>query len=330
MSSDRSFIPSCHSRSSGFHVVFIRHGESSNNVISSQLQRELEASGTFSPHEFRRLYDTKRSPDPSLSLLGHVQADRLLAHPHLIQLPLIQLAKENRISFICSPLTRNIETSLPLIRLSHSFGHSVRGTILSDFCEKGGFYYPPAPLQQGEREQNQTKNEKKKYPNHRALGHGREYFSSCYGSTHDCDEIAMDGWWNLDHPEEEQQEEFEKRLERIGNKIIKQANSYWTAYETCLSSLSSFTCRDYLFIISHGDLMDQVTRKLLQIPKQAKVEFHYANTGIAHFELVRNRENQKQTDELTFDEQLKSIMVYTHAINAKPAEIEANEPQADE
>jgi broad specificity phosphatase PhoE len=320
------------SRSASFHVLLIRHGESSNNVISDRLHRSWSSysSAPFSPAEFRRLYDSLRSPDPGLSALGSLQAERLIDHPYLTGLALIPLIEAGRVAFICSPLRRNIETALPMLRWAQQRGVKAKAALAADFCERGGFYHPPEPLPAGCEDQ-------RKRPNRRALGPGRSYFLSQYGSTHDASEIGEGGWWNLDHPEEEREEEYRQRIDRVGRRIVGEARRYWQHWDKSSgqgdndNDSESEALKDYLVIFSHGDFMDTLIRRFMQVPLEAQVEIHLANTGVAHIQLDRPFSAPAPlSDSGSFLDQLGALKVGIHSVNAKPVFVEATEPEPEQ
>lgn len=89
-----------------FHILFIRHAESSNNVLAEEITRELGIN-PYGPNAGTQVldeYDRRRLCDPHLSPLGEKQAKLLPIHPHLKDINITALAAEARVRVVTSPM----------------------------------------------------------------------------------------------------------------------------------------------------------------------------------------------------------------------------------
>lgn len=121
-------------------ILLIRHAQSANNALP----------------------ESERVPDPALTELGLVQAERLAQG--LTQYPISEL--------YCSPFKRSLDTTLPAGRLL-----GIRPTIRADIYEQGGCYsgFEDGKLR-GE------------------PGMGRAELQACYPGWDIDEAIGQDGW----------------------------------------------------------------------------------------------------------------------------------------
>ena len=240
------------------HLLFIRHAESSNNVIAEAITREMGTNPYGPSNNSKALeeYDKRRSMDPALSPLGQKQAGLLPHHPHLIDIRFEALSSAGRVRVITSPMQRAILTSRPLLASVHP---PLRASMVAVVCEKGGSYT------------------RRDGQNVADPGKGRSALRALWGSTHDVPtEIPEEGWWQTRCKGEEDSEAFEERLGRAMEWIYGLVEEYKAAPEAT---------PDYTVVVSHADFIDAILTKLLRLPAgHAKYVFYSSNTSISHVE----------------------------------------------
>eukprot|EP00908_Phaeocystis_cordata_P025520 Transcript_7971.p1 GENE.Transcript_7971~~Transcript_7971.p1 ORF type:complete len:361 (-),score=103.20 Transcript_7971:100-1068(-) len=101
------------------HILLVRHGQSTNNVIEAELGD--------CPEFYQR-----RVVDPALSSLGERQAAALARH---VGAQLRQCAAQGRITMVCSSMARAMQTAEPL---SKAIG--VAPTVRPDLVERCAFF----------------------------------------------------------------------------------------------------------------------------------------------------------------------------------------------
>lgn len=170
-------------------LYFIRHGQSTNNVMMDEGRRE------------DYLYD--RVHDPELTEKGKRQAD-LVADYLARKVDGAHFDPQNRIGFglthlYCSLMTRSIETGLPVARKT---GLPLVG--LMDGHETGGMFR--AERQEGE-------------PLLIGLpGRGRADLEQSYPELVLPDEVTDEGWW---HHGKEPREEYIQRARRFIDHLLE-------------------------------------------------------------------------------------------------------------
>ena len=121
------------------HIVFVRHGESTNNVLLAKLRAEVVDKTKYD----KARYDREKSHDPELSPLGKRQAARLAEWmPRYLATMNIETAQTR---IMCSPMERALGTAAPI---AGTLG--VQCEIRSDLHEtKGCWAGGGKPLQNG-------------------------------------------------------------------------------------------------------------------------------------------------------------------------------------
>lgn len=110
------------------HVVLVRHGESTNNVLLAQLRAAVSDAANYD----KKRYNAEKSSDPPLSELGAAQAARLAAwFPKYMSTTLNIRTAKTRV--FCSPMCRAMETAKPI---AEALG--IRCEIRSDIHENKG------------------------------------------------------------------------------------------------------------------------------------------------------------------------------------------------
>jgi len=211
------------------HLLFIRHAESSNNVLAEEITKEMGVNpyNAQAAKEVLAAYDKKRLCDPHLSRLGERQAELLPRHPHLIELGMDELAAVGRVRIVTSPMQRAILTSIPLIKTYKL----PRALLKADVCEKGGSYTTTTDPDTGV------------HTNTASPGLGRSQLAERWSETHDASEIREDGWWHTTCTGAEDAVAFEERLIRAIRWIREEVDAY----------AQDPSRPDYLIVVSHAD-----------------------------------------------------------------------------
>jgi broad specificity phosphatase PhoE len=297
------------------HVLFIRHAESSNNVLAEQITKELGINpyGPEGAAEVMAEYDRRRTHDPDLSALGQRQAALLPFHPHLQSLGLESLAKEGRVRVVTSPMQRTILTSLPLLHSlkgPHGTPPHLTATIVADVCEKGGSYKSVRDPATGVA------------TNQAFRGLTRSQFAEKWGNTHDPSALSEEGWWQPTGPGAEDDVAFEARLLRAKAWLAQQAADYAAKTAAAASASSDAALPpDYLLIVSHADFIDAILIKLLRVQAAAKYIFYSGNTSISHVEFEAHPPSAATAGAAGSAE----LIVRVRGTNIKPVDIDAHE-----
>jgi broad specificity phosphatase PhoE len=274
------------------HLLFIRHAESSNNVLAEQITAELGIN-PYGPHagaDVMAEYDKRRLCDPHLSALGEAQASLLPKHPHLLDLHFDALSQAGRVRVITSPMKRAILTSIPMIKTYKL----PRAQLVADMCEKGGSYTSIRDASGA--------------PQNKAdPGLNAAELDRLYHATHDSKGIREDGWWHTTCVGSEDNEAFEERLQRAKAWIENEVEQY----------AKDPSNPDYMVIVSHADFIDSMLTKLLQLQNHAKYVFYSSNTAISHveFEVRPDADGKKQSPWVRIrGTNIKPVSVSTHEL----------------
>lgn len=213
---------------------FIRHGQSENNVI-------WEQTGS----------DAGRSSDPALTAVGRQQAERLaafLAAPGAAggnsvagyhNVPGFQFTH-----FYCSPMTRAIETALPVAR---ALGLPL--VAWEDIHETGGIFHndPETESQVG------------------LPGLTRADFAARFPELVLPPSGWEAGWWNRAF---ETREERPARAQRVLHTLLERHGD----------------TGDHVAIVSHGGFYNHLLRIILDLPSDTSVWFEIQNTAITRID----------------------------------------------
>lgn len=120
------------SYSSGIPVFFVRHGESTNNVIQEPLI-EKKMNNEITDEEFERIWKSNRMDDPDLTLKGKEQAIALGKY-----LKKGLNISNRKIHIYSSPFKRTLDTTDGIAKSFNKNEYKV--TVRPDIFENGGVY----------------------------------------------------------------------------------------------------------------------------------------------------------------------------------------------
>jgi 2,3-bisphosphoglycerate-dependent phosphoglycerate mutase len=170
-------------------LYFIRHGQSNNNAIMDDIEREN--------------YIFHREPDPDLTSSGYRQAD-LVAQYLAKGNGSDRFDSQNREGFglthlYCSLMVRSIETGLPISRKT-----GLPLQAWPEVHETGGIF--EVEKQDGEAILIGT------------AGPGKSFFTSNFPELVIPEDLPEEGWWNR---EKEPRENYPKRAQGIVDKLLE-------------------------------------------------------------------------------------------------------------
>ena len=275
-----------------FHLVLIRHAESTNNQLTDIMFDKLHITtqlhtnnnnnynnehktnddiNTLNHEDLMNQYNLKRSTDPDLSALGYQQSIQLIQHQLFHTINLNGLISQNRIKFICSPMRRAMLTSVPLLK-----HYNITATVDVDYTERGGAFNTVYD------------NMTQQYMNTAVAGRSRSEMEHEFSSTHNCDAVPETGWWTQHctiTDDVEGDELFYIRLERIVKQLKSTCKQYAINYRQSIQNKSINIQPDFYFVMCHGDLIDELLSRLLGCTARRYV-FYTSNTAAAHVELI--------------------------------------------
>jgi 2,3-bisphosphoglycerate-dependent phosphoglycerate mutase len=240
-------------------LFFIRHGQSTNNVIFNQ-------TGTYDD----------RSEDPELSPAGVRQTEYLAewfgsAKNSSNEIPLtdrgaagsdaVEASPENPwgiTAIFSSPMLRAASTAYPV-----SIKIGVPLQVWTDLHEAGGIYLDDP-----------VTGEPVGLP-----GNSRSYLAQRFPGAILPEDLPETGWWN--HPQETGEE-----LQARGQRVVRQLKS------------CNFGLHDRIMFFSHGDFYNQFLWALFGYDRKECYWFNLNNTGITRIDIVDGQADIVYTNKL--------------------------------
>jgi broad specificity phosphatase PhoE len=235
-------------------LLLIRHAQSQNNAIASQVATKYSGSGK-SMQEMRAEFEMLRSFEPGLSETGALQADAL-AVALKVEFGALQ---NSSVPVYCSPMVRTILTSQPFVNALGWQGH-----IKEDLYEVGGSFQKADGVDVA-------------YPGRSGVEYQATYPSFVVSQS--LLDLGGNGWYT--RPGRETRHEAQERALDITNWL-------WSKVEEHQSTANAATATDKavdLCCVLHGDLLGMLLKQLLKINDAAEVKFLHFNTGCTYLDL---------------------------------------------
>lgn len=245
-------------RTDALNVIFVRHAESTNNVLAEEIRVQYGASPYQPETEAKKVYDHSRDEDPDLSLIGVRQLQNIPEHPYFRFIQLKRLASRKRVQIYCSPMLRALKTA----KAVSSFIGIDNVKVTPSVCEKGGIFVTDdgtSILRDG-----LTRDEiQSMFPT----------FDLSYLP------IGSEGWWRQYAQGIEGKEDdtfFETRLKETLELIDSHLERMQRDEEA----------EDYIVIVAHADFLNGILTRMLDVPIDFdKYMFYHGNTSCSHLEV---------------------------------------------
>jgi len=178
----------------------------------------------------------------------------------------------------------------------------LRATVDSLFVERGGCY----GNRQGQ--------------NFRQAGANRDELHKDFAATHDVDRIHEQGWWSHMMPcdgeiGEEQQNEFQTRLQLAVQYVHQLAIDYYYAAVSTSTPPNSPLLRDHVLLVTHADFMNEFLCKLINLSAdehRAPFTFYSSNCCVSHIEIEARPNKQPYVRVRTINHKLTLVPPDNH------------------